>query len=113
LDHLNIFYCRIGWTQTENLLKALKQGSNLRSLSLVKVSLNEHSIPLLEGLVEKSKRLTNLDISWNSLMPRVMKKLLEGIAANRRLQYINLAWNNLVDSSFTDKEQIEICTLLG
>lgn len=46
-------------------------------------------------------------------MPKNMKKLLEIISASRRLQYINLSWNNLCDSKFTDKEQLEICGLLG
>ena len=31
----------------------------------------------------------------------------------RRLQYINLSWNNICDTKYTEKEQLEIVALLG
>ena len=70
----------------------------------MKVNLNEFSLPLLEDIVMSSKRLTNFDISWNSILPKSMKKLLTVISESRRLQYINLSWNHLCDNHYTEKE---------
>ena len=78
--------------------------SQLSQLSLVKAGLNEFSIPVLVQFVQSSKRLTNLDVSWNSIVPKQMRKLLVVIATNRRLNMINLAWNGIVDNNATEKD---------
>jgi Ran GTPase-activating protein (RanGAP) involved in mRNA processing and transport len=78
--------------------------SQLTQLSLVKAGLNEFSIPYLVQLLQSSKRLTNFDISWNSIVPKQMRKLLVVIATNRRLKYINLAWNGIVDNNASEKD---------
>lgn len=79
----------------------------------MKVVINDFTLPALEDLIQNSRHLSNLDISWCSLLPKQMKKLLVVISANRKLQYINLAWNNLCDSKHTEKEQNEIVQLIG
>lgn len=84
IESLNIYFCRMGWQQTQKLIDGLV-GSTLRTLSLVKVSLNENIMPQLEQLVDRCKRLVHLDVSWNQLMPKAMKGLLTVIAANRRM----------------------------
>ena len=42
-----------------------------------------------------------------------MKRLLEVICLNKRLQFINLSWNHLCDRKYSEKEQQEIVMLLG
>jgi hypothetical protein len=37
-------------------------------------------------------------------MPKQMKKLLEVISSNRRLQFLNLSFNNICNDATTDKE---------
>lgn len=37
-----------------------------------------------------------------------MRKLLQVIATNRWLNMINLAWNGIVDSNASEKEQKEV-----
>lgn len=41
-----------------------------------------------------------------------MRKLLFVIATNRRLKYINLAWNGIVDNNASEKEQKEVIGFL-
>ena len=83
----------------ENLSK-----SSLRELSLVKVGLNSTSVDLLADLILRHRRLALLDISWNSLVPKAMKKLLECISKNRRLENINLSFNQIADHKTNEKE---------
>ena len=42
-----------------------------------------------------------------------MKRVLEAVCSNKKLQYINLSWNNLVDERYTEKEQNEIQSILA
>jgi len=42
-------------------------------------------MPYLETVVQTQKRLIYLDISWNSLTPKILKPLLVIISKNRRL----------------------------
>jgi Ran GTPase-activating protein (RanGAP) involved in mRNA processing and transport len=112
LSELNIYHCRIGWKQTSDLLERIKTKNQLSKLSLVRANINEISIYHLEKIL-KSKSLVNLDISWNSLTPRAFKGFLETLSTNRRLQYINLAWNNLSDVQATPEDQKAMLHSLG
>ena len=49
-----------------------------------------------------------LDVSWNSLVPKAMKKLLEKIAENRKLENINLSFNQIADHKTTEKEELKL-----
>jgi len=42
-------------------------------------------MPYLEEIVRTQKRLTYLDISWNSLVPKIIKPLIVELSKNRRL----------------------------
>lgn len=55
--------------------------------------------------METHRRLEHLDISWNSLMPKQVKVLLEKIGSNRRLQHLNLSYNLIVDDKSKKKAQ--------
>ena len=120
LEKLCLYFCRLGWNQTNMLLEALKAHNYIKTLSLVKVSLSEPApkavtgpIPDLMQVIEHSKKLQNLDLSWNQLRPKTMKRLLEVICSSKRLQMINVSFNNLCDGSSTEKEQSELVQMLG
>ena len=49
--------------------------------------------------------MTYLDLSWNSLHPVNMLPLLEILSKNRRLKYINLSWNCIVEHQDTEEHQ--------
>ena len=85
LDALCLLDCRIAWQNTEKLVKDLNPNF-LRTLSLVNVNLNEFSLDAVYSLVQKNKRLVNLDISANHLAPRQMRSFIESVSKNRRLQ---------------------------
>ena len=120
LEKICLYFCRVGWNQTNRLLEALKTHNYVKTLSLVRVSLQEPALKAVSGpipdllqVIEHSKKLQNLDLSWNQLRPKTMKRLLEVICQSKRLQMINVSWNNLCDSSSTEKEQNEIVQMLG
>ena len=69
--------------------------SNLRRLSLVKAGINSTVLIHILQLLEKSRSLIELDISWNNLLPWDLKKLFEVLSTNRQLQNLNLSWNNI------------------
>ena len=77
------------------------------------VPITNFSLPALEEFVREAKYLTNLDLSWCNLLPRQMRKLLAILRENRKLQYLNLAWNNICDSRMTVKEQAEVLGCIG
>lgn len=39
--------------------------------------------------------LTDLDVSWNFLGPEAILKLSAALVQNRKLQYLNISWNNI------------------
>lgn len=51
LDSLNIYFCKIPKNATQKLLQNLTR-SSLRQLSLVKIGLNEFSIPYLVEIIQ-------------------------------------------------------------
>jgi hypothetical protein len=59
--------------------------------------MNEVSLGILAEIVQHSRNLVDLDISWNGLKPNNnLKKFLEALGHNRTIQYLNLSWNNLM-----------------
>lgn len=80
------------------MLEALTGKNYVKKLSLVNASLNsEVAMSKLSALINNSRYLMDLDISWNGLRPTTFFSFLESIAENRTLQYLNLSWNNLME----------------
>eukprot|EP00347_Sterkiella_histriomuscorum_P002614 403367462 len=101
LEDLKITNCKIISSQTFQILKSIKENSYLRKLSLVKASLSDHCISMLCQILQSSRHLIDLDISWNSLRPQNLKEFWIALGKNRTLEYLNLSWNNLLSSSST------------
>ena len=51
----------------------------------------------LATLVEQSRTLRELDISWNLLKPQSYINLIRSLGENRMLLSLNLSWNSIVD----------------
>ena len=75
--------------------------------------LNDQSVAMLNDLIQDHKRLVVLDISWNSLLPKQMKKIVDKIGENRRLESINLAWNQILVVNSPEKEQLRVAESLS
>ena len=112
LDTLSLLDCRMAWQTTEKLVKDLNPNS-LRTLCLVNVNLNEFSLGTVYSVVQKHKRLVNLDISSNHLAPRQMRSFLESVSKNRRLQQLSLGWNSVADQKMSEDQQQKVSALLG
>ena len=52
----------------------------------------------LAQLVEESKHLRELDVSWNLLKPQSYINLINSLGENRQLLSLNLSWNTIVES---------------
>jgi len=85
LDELHLIDCKISWKTSLALVTNLKQKCYLRKLSLVKASLNEFSIKVLGEALKQMKTLTDLDISWNQLVPKQIIGLVEVLSQNKKL----------------------------
>lgn len=71
LSELRIVNCRITTEASAQLLEGLKPTS-IRRLSLIEANLNQDNFYHLIELLEESKSLCDLDISWNSLSTKLM-----------------------------------------
>ena len=55
----------------------------------------------------------DLDISWNSLVPHFAKSLLCVLSENKRLQFLNLSWNNITNSEAPQADQQLVLQCIG
>lgn len=42
-----------------------------------------------------------------------MKPLLEVLSKNRRISYLNISWNNIIDRDATEEEQEAVLKMVG
>ena len=54
-----------------------------------------------------------MDISWNKLLPAQLKGMLKVLSMNRKLQNLNLSWNNISDSQATEDDMIFVGKMIG
>ena len=54
--------------------------------------------------VNMSEHLEELNISDNKLLSKSFVKLIETLATNTRLRYLNLSWNSLTNDKKSDAE---------
>ncbi|TNV87178.1 hypothetical protein FGO68_gene2179 [Halteria grandinella] len=101
LEELRLVNCpRISSMASARLLDAMLEKNYVKKLSLVDAGLNDEGcLKKLCKLIQSSRQLSELDISWNRIRPRDAVGLLEVIAENRTLQYLNLSWNNLMTTN--------------
>lgn len=105
LDELHLYFCRINWQVTQQLLELLKEKTLLKRLSLVKANLNGITMQTIAEILGKARSLTDLDISWNEIKAKDMIELVEMIGLNRKLVNLNLGWNGLVRVSAPENEK--------
>lgn len=65
---------------TADLIDAIAKWSNIRVLSLVDTKISEKSLQTLGVYVGTTKRITELDISWNNLKPKAYLVLLTSLS---------------------------------
>ena len=98
LRELHIKNCKVSVTTTHDLLSILNSNKNfIRSLSLVNANLSSRNCDELCQLIQRSRQLIKLDISWNGLKRRDTRSLIEVISENKTLQWLNLSFNELED----------------
>ena len=66
-------------------------------LSLVNAKISEASMEELGLLISESKKITELDISWNLLKPKSYNTLIASLGSNKTLLSLNLSWNRICD----------------
>ena len=60
----------------------------------------------LAQLMQGSRNLTELDISWNRMRPNILLDFMDALGENRHIQYLNLSWNNLIErGEITDPQR--------
>jgi len=96
LEELRIEYCKIDPSTTTSLIESLYERRHLRRLSLVNVDFTDESFNCLCWFVLESYHLEQIDLSWNNLRPQNFYGLLQVLANNQKLKYINLSCNTLL-----------------
>ena len=76
--------------------------SKIRKFALVNVHHTEKSFDKLCFFLQTSARLENLDISWSSVRPPLMLKLLKIVQTNRSLVSLSLSYNALLEDQKTE-----------
>jgi hypothetical protein len=61
---------------------------------LVRVNLHDSSVEKICTALENKGFLTDLDISWNNLLPTTMYYIAETLGKNRSLKSVNISWNS-------------------
>jgi len=96
LEELRIEHCQMSPQTTAYLLDELEHKSYLRKLVLVNVGLNEKCMTNLCSFIATNKYIECLDVSWNRLMPDKWLGFLTHLEGDRRLRDVNLSWNQLL-----------------
>ena len=102
LESLRLSHCRLNTKLAQELCDSLKRRCFLRKLELVNCNLKEN-VTALCRVIETNKHIVSLDLSWNSISPANMIKILEVLSKNRKLQSINLSWNSISDQTYSKK----------
>jgi hypothetical protein len=113
LDRLELYFCKVQHGPISKIIQSIVVASQLKSLALVKVPMAIEALQGLVAFIPKARRLTHLDLSWNSLPPKSVKPLLEVITESRRLQFVDLSWTCLVRNEAAEEEQQQTSAMLG
>ena len=99
LEELKLANCgRISSVVTGRLLDILIEKNPLRKLSLVNAGINDEiCLKKLSTVMQGSRNLTELDISWNRMRPGILLDFMDALGENRHLQYLNISMNNLIE----------------
>lgn len=92
LEELRIENCKMSQEVTLNLIESIAEKSYLKKLGLVNVNINEEAFAILTEYITEST-LTELDISWGNVSYISMSYFLEVLSDNKKIQFVNLAWN--------------------
>ena len=104
LRELTLIDCGIKSAVSEQLLQTLVKKMSVQTLVLQKVQYNKQGVLYLAKLIEESKSLSVLDISWSQLPQGMMRNVLEALSHNRKLAHFNISWNNISDSEILPLE---------
>ena len=69
----------------------------MRNLALVNVHHSETSFTKLCKYVRESRRLRELNVSWQYLRPTSFYQLFNVIKQNRTLVSLNISWNKFIE----------------
>ena len=61
----------------------------------MRAKLNEISLTLLNEIVQANPYLIAIDLSWNELLGPSLVEFVDTLRSVKRVQYLNLSWNNL------------------
>ena len=74
--------------------------------------ISESGLRTLGEYVGSTRKITELDISWNTLKPRAYEVLLTSLSQSRSITHLNLSWNTLFEEEIHGedykKEESEI-----
>ena len=66
-------------------------------MSLVDAKISESGLRILGEYIGSTRKITELDISWNTLKPRAYEVLLTSLSQSRSITHLNLSWNTLFE----------------
>lgn len=85
-------------TTTAKLMSMLSKRCVLESFTVQGAEFDGDAVDSLAMMLEKSRTMRNIDLAWTRMMggnPRLLyRRVLEALSASRKLQEINLSWNN-------------------
>ena len=98
LSELRISNCRMSPQVTEELINAVCSRCFLKSLEIGKAPISKEMMVKLADYMQSSKFIEELDLSWNSMHPTSLTYFLGKLEENKRLSFLNLSYNNIVES---------------
>lgn len=105
VEELRLISAKMSSFLSTKILHQLTVRCHLRKLSLVECSLGDFDADNICKIINNSRFLIDLDISWNMLNNTSMLKICEAVSQNRHLQHLNISWNFLtkrVNNKFDD-----------
>ena len=98
LSELRISNCRMSPQVTQELINAICQRCFLKNLEIGRAPISKEMMVKLADYMQSSKHIEELDLSWNSLHPASFTYFLKRLQENKRLSFLNLSHNNIVES---------------
>ena len=106
LQELRISGCHLTPQITSQLIEVITKKSYLKQFELSKDIMSDDDALGVAEFCMASKNLEDLDLSANDLLPKAMDILLSVIRENKKLLFLNIAHNNLIEGNFGNNEAV-------
>ena len=106
LQELRISSCNLTPQITSQLIEVITKRSYLKQFELSNAQMSDDDALGVAQFAMQSKNLEDLDLSFNDLLPKAMDILWSVIREHKKLLFLNIAHNNLIEGNSGNNEAV-------